>query len=218
MGPSWTVLIGHYVSELVAGKNIKRTSISAQTIREYVDTINALFTSRGFPQPADWDVPSCVTALYSDVKTWENEPNRRTHMQPTFLSTLVSLASKDKEGLSFQAAICDWALLGRFTAFRLAEYGQSTQSKVGYHTTAFGKKIMKAMCRLDFAFYDIHGHRILNPHKVDPPAIHKVTITWRVQKNRRNNQKVYWVADPAFATLCAVRGPAHLLPLHPPAP
>jgi len=35
--------------------------------------------------------------------------------------------------------------------------------------------------------------------------VHSVTITWRVQKNRRNGQKISWVTNPSSPKLCPVK-------------
>ena len=78
--------------------------LRAQTVGEYLDAINDLFCSRGFNEPVDFDnKTSAPVIFYEDVKTWENEPERRTHITPEFLAELRSRAQLDKSGLGLPA-------------------------------------------------------------------------------------------------------------------
>ena len=191
--------------DIIGGNNINQLELRAQTIREYLAEVNNLFSSRGYDEPVDFSRPDRPPALfYHNVKTWESEPNRRTHITPEFLSEFFTRANDDPTGLSFTSAMLDWTILGRFTGFRLAEYGQSTQKAIDFHETPNGNRIMKAFCRHDFVFFDKHGRKVNDPVNQEG-RIHSVTITWRVQKNRRNGQKISWVANPSSPKLCPVK-------------
>ena len=177
-------------------------------MREYLDAVNEMFEYRGYDAPIDFSLKHEPPALfYENVKTWEEEPNRRTHMTPEFLAEFIrraALESKTSKGLSFVEAMLDFALLGRFTGIRLAEYGQKTQFKVDYHELPNGKaRIMKAFCREDFVFVDKQGRRVADPSH-NAWKIHAVRIRWRVQKNRRNGQVIEFVRDAEHPDLCAV--------------
>ena len=63
---------------------------------------------------------------------------------------------------------------------------------------------MKAFQRSDFAFYDKSG-KIISDISKDAALIFSVEITWRVQKNRRDGQKIKWTRDTANPLLCPVR-------------
>lgn len=204
-GKLWTDLVSLYAVDIIGGNNINQLELRAQTIREYLAEVNNLFSSRGYNEPVDFSRPDRAPALfYHNVKTWETEPNRRTHITPEFLSEFFTKANDDPTGLSFTSSMLDWTILGRFTGFRLGEYGQSTQQAIDFHETPNGNKIMKAFCRNDFAFFDKQGRRVSDPvNKED--LVHSVTITWRVQKNRRNGQKISWVANPSNPKLCPVK-------------
>ncbi len=78
--------------------------------------------------------------------------------------------------------MADWVTLGRYTSFRLAEYGQMTKLAIDYQDLPTGRRIMKALCRHDFEFFDTDGRVIPNTH-LFPDAVFRVCITWRVQKN-----------------------------------
>lgn len=51
--------------------------------------MNDLFEKRGYASPVDFsdkNLPSTIS--YENVKTWEKEPNRRTHLTAEFLAAL----------------------------------------------------------------------------------------------------------------------------------
>ncbi len=198
-------MVSLFANDIIAGNNINSMSIRAQTVREYLDSVNDLFASRGFTRPVDFgDRSSPATVFYENVKTWEKEPNRRTHITPEFITELRSQADRDLAGLGLVSAMLDFTLLGRYTGIRLAEYGQSTQKKIDYYAPPVGSKIMKAFRRLDFEFFEVNGRRIVDPAS-NAVAVHSVTICWRVQKNRRNGQKISWIIDNRFPLMCPVR-------------
>ena len=63
---------------------------------------------------------------------------------------------------------------------------------------------MKAMQRSDFRFFDAQGNVITDLIN-NRDRVVSVEITWRVQKNRQNGQKITWVANEAFPLLCPVQ-------------
>lgn len=200
-----------YTESLIEGATIRGEELRSATIRGYLSAANALFAAKGFPAPVDLSRPdSChATSLIENVKTWENEPNRRTHMTPLYLRELMKRADdfRPTNPDSWFPVMVDWILLGRYTGFRIGEFGQSTQKKIDYFSFFRGRhriKIMKAFQRSDFVFFDIQGRRITNVNR-DAARIHRLQITWRVQKNRRNGQRISWYVDHAQPALCPVQ-------------
>lgn len=179
-------------------------NLRAQTIREHLEAVNLLFTDRGYQPPVDFTTKRKGPALfYNNVKTWETEPNRRTHMGPEFLREFKNRAASDPSGLTFYPAMYDWILLGRYAGLRLSEYGQSTQKRIDTLKPPRRKPIVKAFQRRDFTFFDKSGNRIPDPVQ-NKSSVHRITIKWRVQKNRRNGQKISWTIDDASPEFCPV--------------
>ena len=178
--------------------------LRAQSVKEYLQSVNTLFITHDFAPPINFDLKKAPPALfYENVKVWQNEPNRRTHLTPEFLSELLHRAKKDKAGTGLIAAMADFTILGRYTGIRLSEYGQATQQVAAHHIMPSGRKILKAFRRDDFVFKDRAGRIITDPiTNID--LVHTVLITWRVQKNRRNGQKIAWNRDPLNPDLCPV--------------
>ena len=73
---------------------------------------------------------------------------------------------------------------------RMCEYAQTSSKKADYHIYPSGKKVIKAFTANDFVFFDKSGHtlQLINNSSLD--QAHKVKITWHIQKNRHNGQKI----------------------------
>lgn len=205
-GELQVVLVSMYAVDIISGNNINKLPLRAQTVREYLEAVNELFDERGYERPTNFEQKrSAPTLFYENLKTWESEPNRRTHITQVFLDEFIKLAEEDVASpYSIVHAMLDWTKLGRYTGSRLAEYGQATEKRIEYHELPNGGKIMKALCRNDFCFKDKSGKAVLNP-VANRQHVYSVTITWRVQKNRRNGQKITWVLDSKNPVLCPVK-------------
>ena len=195
-----------YVKSLTEGYNINSLEMRSATLRKYMQAVNDMFERRGFDIPIDWDdKENEAVGFLNAVKEWENEPTRRTHITPEFLSELVRNAEASKDPDSFPEVILDWAILSRYAGFRLCEYGQETQKKKSYHKHPLkpNHPIMKAFCRNDFVFFDKYGKRVTDLIK-NAALVCSVEITWRAQKNRRTGQKIKWTCDTTNRLLCPV--------------
>ena len=183
-----------FTQDIILGNNLKsKSELRSATIREHLDALNDLFTERGYDPPVDFNLKTEGSALfYENVKTWERVPNRRTHFTPEFLNELIRRGQQDADGLGFAASIMDWSLLGRFTGHRLGEFAQENQVDISYHNAPRNRRFLKASSRSCFVFKDRRGRRIKDPVK-NKHNIYAVTITWLVQKNRRNGQKITWL-------------------------
>ena len=94
-GKLWTDLVSLYAVDIIGGNNINQLELRAQTIREYLAEVNNLFHPEAI-EPVDFSRPDRAPALfYHNVKTWETEPNRRTHITPEFLSEFFTKANDD---------------------------------------------------------------------------------------------------------------------------
>ena len=94
--------------------------------------------------------------------------------------------------------------LGRFIGPRVSKYAQTSSKKVDMHKYPSGKEVIKAFTANDFVFFDKSGHtlELLDDSCLD--QAHKVKITWRIQKNRQNSQKITLSGEKTCLTICAV--------------
>jgi hypothetical protein len=67
------------------------------------------------------------------------------------------------------------------------------------------------MDRQEFSFHDKNGHKILDLTSANPDDIAKVIMTWDIQKNCQNNEKITILADPWNLVLFPVRAVLHMV-------
>jgi hypothetical protein len=87
-----------------------------------------------------------------------------------------------------------------------SEYAQTTQDKIDYHVYPSGTHIIKAFSANDFVFYNKNGHVLKKKGDSSLHLATSVQITWHIQKNRQNGQKIKLSADTKNPAICPVRG------------
>jgi hypothetical protein len=137
----------------------------------------------------------------------------------------VAMAKLAKESAADLAktVVFQFFNLIKVAGFRLAEYSQTTQTKVDEFEYASGNKdkVIKAFIATDWKCYDGKG-RLITTHSLDglystvckwagklQESIYeqpkKLTITFRIQKNWQNGQSITFVADNKHPHICPVR-------------
>ena len=96
------------------------------------------------------------------------------------------------------------AKLAHIIGPRSSEYAQQTQSKVDVHGYPSRKQVVKEFTRFDFLILGKKGCTIRTFNNQTKGRIFEVRITWRIQKNRRNSQKITVVRDFENNNLCPV--------------
>ncbi len=106
---------------------------------------------------------------------------------------------------SVDSVLFDIFSLIRVGGFRVAEYAQQTQTKVDEYECPSGSKVIKAFTSLDWRFYDSSGH-LITLHSLDDlaKAPKKLQITFRIQKNCKNGQKITLTANDKYPHICPV--------------
>jgi hypothetical protein len=116
----------------------------------------------------------------------------------------------------------------KVAGFRLAEYAQTTQTKVDEFEYASGNKTIKAfILPTDWKFYDGKG-RLISTHSLDilystvckwagklQDSIFEqpknLTITFGIQKNQQNGQSITFVADDKHSHIFPIRSAYRIL-------
>jgi hypothetical protein len=96
---------------------------------------------------------------------------------------------------SDQNLLSDILTLARFIEPRISEYAQTTQDKVDYHVYSSGTHVIKVFTANDFVFYNKNSHVLTKTDNSSLEFAASVQITWRIQKNRQNGQKIKLSAD-----------------------
>jgi hypothetical protein len=86
----------------------------------------------------------------------------------------------------------------------VSECAQTTDKTVDYHVYLSGRKVIKAFTANDFQFFDVNGQVIIELSDASIDVIDRVHITWRIQKNHQNNQKITLLCNKTSPTICPI--------------
>jgi hypothetical protein len=96
--------------------------------------------------------------------------------------------------------------LSHFIGPCIKKYAQTTQDKVDYHFYPSETCVIKAFTTNDFVFYDKSGHVKKKNDNSTLNLATSVQITWCIQKNSQNGQKIKLSADTKNPAICPVWG------------
>lgn len=175
------------------------------TILGYVKAALELFRLRHLTYPFNFDNKSSLAAtILNNIKEEETIATQRAPLTSEMYAEMLKVSSKS-EFLSLEQAISDLSILGRYLGPRLAEYGQKAQKRPEYHTYPSGTKVLKAWSQNDFLFHDKSGKRVFPEKLEDIDTLAKMSVTFKVQKNRRNGEVKEVLPDPTNTEMCPVR-------------
>lgn len=176
------------------------------TILGYAQAINKLFELRKFPIPADLSDKTNMT--FKIIQACEREENVAKQRSPLTKDMYVEMAKRAETSQqdSVHMVLFDYFNLIRVGGFRVSKYAQKLQTKVDEFEYGSGKKVIKAFIPSDWQFYDNNG-RLLTIHSFNGLAEvpRCLRITFRIQKNRKNGQKITFAADDEHPHICPVR-------------
>ena len=110
-----------------------------------------------------------------------------------------------------QRTLFDVTTIGRYLGPRVSECAQTTDKNVNYHVYPSGRREIKAFIANDFQFIDVTGQVITGLSDASIEHVDRVCITWRIQKNLQNNQKITLSCDKTSPTICPVLAALHLV-------
>jgi hypothetical protein len=181
--------------------------MSCTTLHEYATAVNTLFQLWGFKQPTDLSNPSNMAGIIiNNLIKEETVASRCSSLDSTVFAELQRATSSSHSCNSNQNLLFDTMTLARFIGPRVSEYAQTTQDKVDYHVYPSGTCVIKAFTANDFVIYDKNGHI---PKKIDNSSLilaASVQITWCIQNNCQNSQKIKLSADTKNPAICLVQG------------
>jgi hypothetical protein len=105
---------------------------------------------------------------------------------------------------SEQRTLFDLVVLGCYIGPCVSKYAQTTDKNVDYHVYPSGKKVIKAFTANDFCLFDKKSQAITELSDDSITRVDRVCITWRIQKNRPNNQTATLLSDKANTVICPV--------------
>jgi hypothetical protein len=135
----------------------------------------------------------------------ETLASQRSPLDSTIFAELQRAASSSHSCNSNQNLLFDILTLACFIGPCISEYAQTTQDKVDYHVYPSRTFVIKAFTANDSIFYNKNGHILA---KIDDSSLDfaaSVQITWRIQKNRQNSQKIKLSADTKNPAICPIQ-------------
>jgi hypothetical protein len=179
----------------------------SSTLRGYATAVNTLFQLRGFKQPTNLSNPSNMPGIIINNLTKEETiASQRSPLDSTIFAELQCAASSTHSCNSDQNLLFDILTLTCFIGPRVSEYAQTTQDKIDYHVYPSGTRVIKGFTANDFVFYDKNGHILKKINDSSLDLATSIQITWRIQKNHQNGQKIKLSADMKNPAICAVQG------------
>jgi hypothetical protein len=196
-------ILSSYTKLLIEGNNIKNKDlIRSDTVKGYLKQVNTLYSKRGLPIPITNFQTSTHSAaiLYRNLKAEEDIAAQRSPLLPQMVAEILH-AGKKADFFSLEALMLDVVVISREIGPRAAEIAQKVQSRPDYHHYPSGKKVIKAMCEDWRQAYDDRNRIIKNPISC-PSKVHKMKITWMIQKNRRNKEPLTYIKGETGSDFC----------------
>jgi hypothetical protein len=204
---SYQLLVGIYTKFVMMGVNYNCKSVlRSATVRGYAVSVDALFLLRDFELPVDISNHKRSTITKTLVHNLEREEGiakQRSPLDQKIYLEIVRKAQASKNINSIDKTLNDITTINRYLGCRASEYAQTKQDEVDYFTYPSGNKVVRAFTRNDFVFKDKDGAVI--DTITDATIAHRVTISWRIQKNRENFQGITLPADPTNPSVCPVK-------------
>lgn len=200
------MLVAMFLKKLYVDHNSR-----AATLTGYADSIDQLHLLRKMNPPANLSSKSTPSfTVIENLKKEEDVARQRLPLDILIFAKLKELAEGTHED-SFERAIFNWICLGRFGGYRGGEFLQKTQDRVEYHTYPSKKRVVKAFVPKDWIFTDSDGKIIEELTEAHLDCLQSTEVTHRLQKNRRNNQKLNFSADNNNKDLCFCRNAAQIV-------
>jgi hypothetical protein len=181
--------------------------LQSSTLHRYTTAVNTLFQLRSFKQPTDLSNPSNMAGIITNnlIKA-ETVASQRSPLDSPIFTELQRAASSSHSCNSDQNLLFNILTLARFIGPCISEYAQTTQNKANYHVYPSGTHITKAFTANDFIFHGKNSHVLM---KIDNSSLKFaafIQITWCIQKNHQNGQKIKLSADTNNPLICPVQG------------
>ncbi len=193
-----------YAKFVMCGINYyNKDFLRLSALRGYATAVNTLFQLRGFKQPTNLSNPSNMPGIIiNNLIKEETVASQHSPLDSTIFAELQQAASSSHSWDSDQNLLFDILTLARFIGPCVSEYAQTTKDKIDYHVYPSGTCVIKAITANDFVFYDKNGHVLKKINNSSLDLATSVQITWRIQKNHQNSQRIKLSAgtkDPAIA-------------------
>jgi hypothetical protein len=201
-------IVAIWVKYIMVGINYyNKDVLRSNTVRGYALAVNTLFRLRGYKPPTDMtDRNNMPGIVINNLIKQEDIASQRAPLDEAIFAEAHRAAKASHSLDSDRHLMFDILTLARYIGPRVSEYAQTNQERVDYHVYPNGTSVIKAFTANDFVFCDDKNNILSFIDESSLTLAAFVRITWRIQKNRQNNQTIQLKADPKNPDICPVRG------------
>ena len=193
-------LVANFLKSLFLSHNCR-----ANTLYGYAQAINELHKYRNFPKPADMTNKNNECYIVYHNQQREEDVAKQSSPLTTKIFAQLRLMATESHADSAENCTFDWMCIVRISGYRGGEYLQNTQKRIEVHEYNSGRQVIKAFIPTDWVFYDKEGQITSFHSEANLNNLSKFTATHRIQKNRKNGQKISIAADDRCEQICPVR-------------
>jgi hypothetical protein len=142
--------------------------------------------------------------LINNLIKEEDIARQRSPLDSKIYAELLQRSNVSRSPDLEQRTVFDVTTMGCYLGPRVSEYAQTTDRTVDYHVYPSGKRVIKAFIANDFLFIHANGQVITELSDASIEVVNRARITWRIQKNRQNNQMITLPCDKTNPAICPV--------------
>jgi hypothetical protein len=142
--------------------------------------------------------------LINNLIKEEDIARQRSPLDSKMYAEMLGRSNVSRSLDSEHCTLFDATTIGRYLGIHVSEFAQTTDKTVDYHVYLSGRQVIKSFIANDFQFIDVNGQVITELSDASIDVVDRVRITWHIQKNCQNNQKVTLPCDKTKPTICPV--------------
>jgi hypothetical protein len=199
-------ILAIYIKYFMSGVNFRNKDfLRLATVRGYATSINLLFRLQSMEAPVNTSDPNNMAGiLINNLVKEEDITRQRSPLDSNIFAESLRKLNVSRLPDLEQCTLFNLIALGCYIGPRVSKYAQTTDKNVDYHVYPSGKQVIKAFTANNFQFFDKNSQVITELSDASIKVVNKVRITWRIQKNRQNNQTINLLSDNANTAICPI--------------
>jgi hypothetical protein len=142
--------------------------------------------------------------LITNLIKEEDIARQRSPLDSKIYAEMLRRLNVSRSPDSEQRTVFDVTTMVHYLGPRVSKYAQTTDKNVDYHVYPSGKQVIKSFIANDFQFINATGQVITELSDTSIEVVDRAHITWHIQKNRQNNQKITLLCDKTNPTICPI--------------
>jgi hypothetical protein len=174
-------------------------------VRGYATSINARFKLQDMKPPVNVADPNNILGILTNNLVKEEDITRqRSKLDSDIFTELLCKSNVSRSRDSKHSTLFNLIAIGCYIGPCVSEYAQTSDKIMDYHVYPSGRQVIKAFIASGFTFYDERSQIISDLSNALFDTVERVHITWHIQKNHQNNQKITLLCDKANKAICPV--------------